>query len=234
MELQTIVGHPCPVLPHRAIDGKLRWSPRVEEVHPTTNQSDCQNNLSTKKRESMTLYHISDKPGIRLFEPRPAPARSGVEGDMVWAIDREHLPNYLLPRDCPRVTFCKRVESRPEDVERLIGSTEAERVIAVESGWIDRILSEKIVLYEFDSSSFELEDENAGYWISYKAVSPRSERLITSPLLVLLKENVELRFMPSLWRLREDVADSTLEFSIIRMGNAVPPPKEFVSKYPVP
>ncbi|MCB0714186.1 MAG: hypothetical protein KDD67_17815 [Ignavibacteriae bacterium] len=182
----------------------------------------------------MNLYHISNTPGIKLFEPRPAPSRSGAEGSMVWAIDREHLPNYLLPRDCPRVTFKQTEQSKGEDVERLIGSTTAERIIVVESGWVERILVEQIVLYTFDPAPFKLQDEGAGYWVSLEAVAPIAEEQILSPLTRLLQENVELRITPSLWQLREAVADSSLQFSIIRMGNAAPPPKGFISKYPVP
>ncbi|MGE3800608.1 MAG: DUF6886 family protein [Candidatus Kapaibacterium sp.] len=182
----------------------------------------------------MNLYHISDTSGIRLFEPRPVPSRSGAEGNMVWAIDREHLPNYLLPRDCPRVTFKKTEQSKREDVERLIGATSAERIIVVESGWVERILAEQIVLYTFDPARFKLQDEGAGYWVSLEAVVPIAEEKITSPLACLLQESVELRITPSLWQLREAVADSSLEFSIIRMRNAAPPPEGFITKYPVP
>lgn len=187
-----------------------------------------------KEVERMNLYHISDTPGIGLFEPRPAPAGAGIDEDVVWGIDREHLANYLLPRDCPRVTFRATVRSSPEDVERLIGPGRAGRVIAVESGWMERILSGRLVLYEFDPASFELFDREAGYWITRRAVAPVSEQGGISPLVLLLQQNVELRIMPSLWELREAVADSSLEFSIIRMRNAAPPPEGFLSKYPIP
>ena len=181
----------------------------------------------------MSLYHISDTSGIPLFEPRPAPERSGVEGEFVWAVDREHLPNYLLPRDCPRVTFKGTDGSARKDIEKLIGPTHAGRVIVVESGWIERILTEQIVLYRFDPAPFTLLDAGAGYWLASKAVAPVEEEAITSPLVRLLQENIELRFTPSLWELREAVASSSLEFSIIRMRNAIPPPEGFLSKYPV-
>ena len=53
------------------------------------------------------LYHVSDQPGIPLFEPRPV--RAGhPRGDLppvVWAVGERLLHNYLLPRDCPRVTL---------------------------------------------------------------------------------------------------------------------------------
>jgi hypothetical protein len=46
------------------------------------------------------LFHISEEPGIELFEPRVSEGR----GPVVWAIDADRLRNYLLPRECPRVT----------------------------------------------------------------------------------------------------------------------------------
>ena len=38
----------------------------------------------------------------------------------------------------------------------------------------------------------------------------------------LLRRGVELRFVPSLWQLRDVVVASSLEFSLIRMRNALP------------
>lgn len=53
----------------------------------------------------LSLYHASERPSIVRFEPRPVRAESGLTEEVVWAIDDEHLQNYLLPRECPRVTF---------------------------------------------------------------------------------------------------------------------------------
>ena len=47
------------------------------------------------------LFHISAEPGIEVFEPRPSQYTSE---PVVWAITAERLHNYLVPRDCPRVT----------------------------------------------------------------------------------------------------------------------------------
>jgi hypothetical protein len=53
-------------------------------------------------------------------------------------------------------------------------------------------------------------------------VIPRSVTPIDDLLGELLAYDVELRVMPSLWRLRDAVVASTLQFSIIRMRNALP------------
>jgi hypothetical protein len=67
----------------------------------------------------MIVYHVSDQIGITLFEPRPAPERSVVIGDVVWAVDEKHLPNYLLPRDCPRVCLCRNESTSDDDVKKV-------------------------------------------------------------------------------------------------------------------
>jgi len=183
----------------------------------------------------MKLYHISDKPGIKRFEPRPTPSKSArQEGLMVWAIDHDHLHNYLLPRDCPRVTFFAKDDSDPEDVERLMGGTSAKHVVAIEARWLPEIARQCIYQYEFDSKSFTCVDEIAGYWISRKPVIPVAETRIDDIHSVLLQHDVELRVLPSLWKLREAVIHSTLGFSIIRMHKAQPPAEGYEAYHPLP
>jgi len=41
------------------------------------------------------LFHLSEQQGIECFEPRPSQ----------FCIDQNHLRNYLVPRECPRVTY---------------------------------------------------------------------------------------------------------------------------------
>jgi len=181
----------------------------------------------------MRLFHISDRAGIKRFDPLPAP-RAGVDGEMVWAVDAEHLVNYLLPRECPRVTFATGPDSDPADATRLIGPGGVRRVVVVESGWLDEIRRHRLVRYEFDPAGFELQDGCAGYYITRHAVEPIGETPIDDILAALLAEDVELRFAATLWPLRETVITSTLEFSIIRFRNAAAPPDGFASAYPVP
>ena len=170
------------------------------------------------------LYHISDQPGIERFDPRPAPSpRPGLEGHMVWAIDRDHLHNYLLPRDCPRVTFYALPESKPEDIARLMAGSSAKYVVAIESRWLPVLRSERLYQYELPADSFTALDAGAGYYISRAPVTPRSVTPIDDLLVELTRHDVELRVMPSLWKLRDLVIGATLQFSIIRMRNAQPP-----------
>jgi hypothetical protein len=153
---------------------------------------------------------------------------------MVWAIDYEHLHNYLLPRDCPRVTFFAREDSAPQDVERLMGSTTASHVVAIETRWLPEIKKQSLYQYEFDSEGFTCVDEVAGYWVSRESVVPIAEIRIDDVLSSFLEHDVELRIMPSLWKLREAVIHSTLGFSIIRMNKAQPPPEGYEAYHPLP
>jgi hypothetical protein len=182
---------------------------------------------------SRRLYHISDQPNIALFEPRTG--GHGFEHEaVVWAIDEAHLPNYLLPRDCPRVTFFANDDSDPADVERLLGGTSAKRVIAIESIWLPRIRDERLYRYEFDMQGFASADGTAGYYVSREAVTVVAETEITDIISELLTHNVELRVMSSLWKLREAVIHSTLGFSVIRMRNAQPPAEGYDAYHPLP
>jgi hypothetical protein len=170
------------------------------------------------------LFHVSDQPGIDLFEPRPTyPGHpQNLDRPVVWAIEERLLHNYLLPRDCPRVTFYARPDSVPADVARLMGVTAARYVVAVESGWLDAIRQAVLYVYEFAPAGFEVIDEGAGYFVSDAAVAPIGVRRVDDLLSELTRRDVELRITPSLWPLRDAVLASSLQFSFIRLRNARP------------
>jgi hypothetical protein len=138
----------------------------------------------------------------------------------VWAIDAGHLRNYLVPRECPRVTYYAGRETTLADVERFLGSSPA--VVAVESGWLERLRSCRLYCYHMPPETFECIDECAGYFVSREPVVPDRVEAIDDPIAELLKRGIELRFVPSLWLLRDAVVASTLRFSLIRMRNALP------------
>ena len=166
----------------------------------------------------MSLFHISEEPGIEVFEPRQATA----SGDqLVWAIDEEHLRNYLVPRDCPRVTYSAEPRTTVGDRERFLGSSAA--VLAIETGWFERMRSCRLHCYHLPSETFEVADECAGYFVSRVPVKPLRVRVIDDLVsTVLMMRGVEMRVQPSLWELRDAVIASTLAFSIIRWRNAAP------------
>lgn len=165
----------------------------------------------------MIVYHVSEEAGIRQFEPR----RAGDKDEaLVWAIDAARLHNYLVPRDCPRVTFYAGPRTSAADREQFLGSSTA--VIAIEAGWFARLRSCRLFCYHLPSDSFTSHDETAGYLVSRTAVQPSSVECIDDAVAAILGRGVELRVLHSLWSLRDAVVASTLQFSIIRWRNAAP------------
>ena len=170
------------------------------------------------------LFHASDRPDIDLFVPRPpAPGHPlGLERPVVWAIRDGLLHNFLLPRNCPRVTFYALPDSDPADVARLMGQTAARYIVAIESGWLDAVRQGIIYLYEFSPDGFFEVDAGAGYYVRETPVAPLSVRRVADLLVELASRDVELRVTPSLWPLRDAVLNSTLQFSIIRLRHDRP------------
>src|ERR1041385_7989566 len=117
------------------------------------------------------LFHVSDLPGIDLFDPRDVTEQSGAGGKAIWAIDEEHLPNYLLPRDCPRVCFTASSGTSAEDHARYMTSNTS-RIIAIEWDWYERVRTGVLYNYQLPDRTFTLFDANAGYYISREAVVP--------------------------------------------------------------
>ena len=170
------------------------------------------------------LFHVSEQAGIELFEPR----WSELAGQsVVWAIDADRLRNYLLPRECPRVTYYAGPQTATADVDKFLGKSQA--VVAVESAWYERIRSCHLFCYHLPPDSFECIDECAGYFVSSVPVAPARVEVLDDLIVQLLKRDVELRFVPNLWPLRDAVVASTLQFSVIRMRNAQPRVEDYLA-----
>jgi hypothetical protein len=163
------------------------------------------------------LFHVSEESGIGRFEPRPSQYAGGL---VVWAINADRLHNYLLPRECPRVTYYAGRETTSADAERFLGSIPA--VVAVESVWLQRLRSCRLYCYHQPPETFECIDECAGYFVSRGAVVPARVEVFDDLIAELVKRGVELGFVPNLWPLRDAVVASSLRYSLIRMGNGVP------------
>lgn len=168
---------------------------------------------------SRRLFHVSEDAGITRFEPRPVPsADSGVTGLAVWAVADSHLPNYLLPRDCPRICFRAGPGTSTADRDRFLGA--AGHVVAFEATWLKRVQRAELALYKMAIPTFEEALPEAGYWISRQAVEPIGVTMIHDALAALTASNIEVRILPDFWPLRDAVIASTLQFSIIRSRNA--------------
>jgi hypothetical protein len=164
------------------------------------------------------IYHVSETAGIARFEPR-----ADADGRLrVWTIGESRLHNYLLPRDCPRVTYYATTATSDEDRRAFFTVSDAQSVVAIEQAWLPAVRSTPLHVYEFDARDFELEDAIAAYYVSTRAATPIAHREVADPLTGLFERGIELRVLSSLWPLRDAVVASTLGFSIIRMRNAQP------------
>jgi RimJ/RimL family protein N-acetyltransferase len=164
-----------------------------------------------------TLFHVSHEGPFDRLEPRPSPPGTPHADRLwVWAVDEEHLPQYLLPRDCPRVCW-------PEG---------GHRVVAIERGWADRLDDAPLNLHRLDPAGFRLLDGVAGYWTSDGPADVRGVDVVTDVRAAIVARGAELRVVDDLWPLVDQVVTGGGDFSCIRMREAqprralVPPPEE--------
>ncbi|MCL2855065.1 MAG: hypothetical protein FWE21_05540 [Defluviitaleaceae bacterium] len=174
----------------------------------------------------MKLFHVSEELNITTFYPR-TPTRDDLDKNvkLVWAIDECRLPNFLTPRQCPRVAFYAGESSTQEDIGRLLTPTH-KHCVAIEHGWLERAMQTKLYLYQFDPANFYLQDEVAGYYVSQWAESPLYVTEINNPISALFEKGVEVRLLGNLWHLADVIQKSTLKWSLCRMANAKPREEE--------
>jgi hypothetical protein len=167
------------------------------------------------------LFHVSEDAGIARFEPRPPPSPdAGVEGDAVWAVAESHLVNFLTPRDCPRIAFRAGPGASDEDKARFLAG--ADRVVAFEEVWLERVRACTLYLYDMPPETFEEALPQAGYWISRAPVTPAGVVAQSDLMTALAKAGAEVRILKDFWPLADAVAASSLQFSILRKRNAKP------------
>lgn len=182
----------------------------------------------------MRLFHVSQQPGIERFVPRPPrSSHHGISAPVVWAVAEPGLWTYLVPRECPRVTFYGTDTSLLEDVETYLQGEPEKKVIAIESAWLERCLATTLYRYEFAPDQFWLHDESANYYLSKREETPIAVVEIAHPLLELARSGVEIRVMPALWELRERIFRTSLGWGFIRMRNATAPQHGYAAYLPV-
>ena len=165
------------------------------------------------------LHHVSDASRLHELVPRPSPPGTEHAGRLlVWAVDAERLPNYLLPRDCPRVCWA----ASPDDADQPLLATPAPRVVVVEQGWLPALRDAHLFVHVLDPDGFELLDPAAGYWVSERTAAVREVREVHDCLDALAAAGVEIRVTTDLWPYLDAVVARGGEFSGIRMRNASP------------
>ncbi|GIP49373.1 hypothetical protein IM700_010110 [Paenibacillus sp. DXFW5] len=166
----------------------------------------------------MKLYHFSDNPDIQRFEPRMIYEETEAK---VWAIDEFHAPHYFFPRECPRVCVWPEEYTTEADLNLFFCMSTTQRIIAIESAWYDQVSNGHIYRYSFNPDDFVLHEPNAGYYISSVSVVPSNVERIDDLIGSITDLGIEFRVTPSLKPLKDLVLKSSLNYSMIRLRNAV-------------
>jgi hypothetical protein len=166
------------------------------------------------------LYHFSEDPSITRFVPH-VPLTNPTHAPAVWAIDERHAPLYWFPRGCPRVT------AWPRDADERAGfreafCTTADRVHAIELGWLYAMRTTTLYRYHLDASSFRPWSDASGQWICESIVEPINMDSFGDLLARHADAAIDLRLVPSLWPMRDLAASDRWDYSIVRMSNARP------------
>jgi len=172
----------------------------------------------------MRLFHVSEESDIEVFVPR-LPKRTDLDPNIgfVWAIDERRLPNFITPRDCPRVAYYSDNSTCESDKHQFFSSLTATHALIIEKKWYHIMEKTTLYLYEFDTKDFVLQDDVAGYYVATKTQHPINRIILNNLFAELMKRNVEIRIVDNLWEIAEKVKQSTLRWSLCRMKNAEPP-----------
>lgn len=169
----------------------------------------------------MRLFHVSEESDISEFSPR-IPYRNDLDKSvgLAWAVDEKRLPNFLTPRNCPRVTYHVGENTTKQDKLKFFSSSTQTYAVVIESKWLEVLRNTTLYVYEFDSGNFELQDNVAGYYVSQAVEKPINKFVFDDLLTELIKRNIEIRIVDNLWTIAEQVKTSTLNWSLCRMAFA--------------
>jgi hypothetical protein len=108
----------------------------------------------------------------------------------------------------------------PEDRSRIIGDGCGTRVHAIEYGWLDALRTVELYAYRLPAEPFTEHDAAV---VASTEVAPLGPPERVGDLFELHAEaGIQLRVLPRLQGFWDAVAGSTLEFSGIRLRNALP------------
>ena len=164
------------------------------------------------------VFHYSEDGTIRRFAPHVPQTNPGQPAS-VWAIDADHAPLYWFPRWCPRISVWTRDEAEQALFTELFES-EASRIVAAETHWMERVRDGKLYRYVFDAAAFEPWGEADGQYVSHEVVYPERVELLDDLFALHAAAAVEVRFTPRLGALMDRILESGLPFSFVRIRDA--------------
>jgi len=165
------------------------------------------------------LCHVSEAPTIEVFHPHHHELHS-LDEPLVWAVDSQHMWLYWFPRDCPRACFNAKDDTTDEAVERWLDGDRERRIAVIETGWLERMRSTKLYAYGMPTETFEPWDK---FFVTRETVVPLEIVELGDLLARHAAAGNELRIAPALYPLWDKVIKTTLDFSGIRLRNAVRP-----------
>lgn len=168
----------------------------------------------------MRLFHVSEDVNITIFEPR-LPKRTDLDQNicLVWAICERALPNFLTPRNCPRVTYHIGENTTNEDIAKYMPHG-YKHVVIIENEWLEYMKSTVLYLYEFNNEHFYLQDYIAGYYVSEKAQIPINKHILTNLEKELERRKTKLYTVDNLWEICDEIKNTSFNWSMCRMAFA--------------
>lgn len=154
----------------------------------------------------MRLFHVSEESDIGIFIPR-TPTRDDLDKSikLVWAIDEKRLPNFLTPRNCPKVAYYAGENTSESDRDKFFSSSSISHAVVIENQWFEKMKNTTLYLYELDKKDFVLQDSIAGYYVAETPQTPKAKCELTDLFSELIKRNVEIRLVDNLWDIAEKI-----------------------------
>ncbi|WP_283136349.1 DUF6886 family protein [Rhizohabitans arisaemae] len=172
------------------------------------------------------VLHFSEDPTISSFVPHVAATARQPEA-YVWAVDAARAPDYWFPRQCPRAMAWTVPTTTDADRDHILGPGGADRVHAIEYGWVDRLRDVRLFAYRFSAEHFRPYGEPVpNAFVATEPVEPLGPPEPVGDLLRLHEDaGIQLRVLDNLWGFWDAVITSSLGWSGIRLRNARPRPE---------
>ena len=169
------------------------------------------------------MLHFSEDPTIERFVPHVATTARQPEA-YVWAVDTARAPDYWFPRNCPRAMAWTTETTTRSDRDMILGPGGGHRVHALEYRWLEAMRTVTLFAYRLPADRFMPFGSPVPHaMVATEPVEPLGPPDAVPDLFELHEAaGIQLRVLPNLWPFWEVVIRSTLGFSGIRLGQAIP------------